>query len=121
MKRTSLHALASTALLSLTAADPDGGISPCRKLDQRIEERQRFLQIRAQERLHYPTMPTFSPYCEAHPHDEDCQLLTGQSQQDLSRDVSEFERGPDGGAPVTDPVLVPLFRKRRELRCPKPE
>lgn len=121
MKPQVLRALAGASLIALaTGAAWDAGVSPeCAKIQARIEKRKRFLKIRAQERLLYPTMPTFSPYCEAHKSDEDCHLLVNQKQRDLSRDVSELEMGPDGKTPVTDPVLVPLLRQRRELRCLK--
>ncbi|MHB8416450.1 MAG: hypothetical protein ACYDCL_00130 [Myxococcales bacterium] len=108
-------------LLSPTAAggEPDAGVNECARLSARIAKRKHFLEIREQERIHFPATPTFSPYCESHPTDDDCQLLVDQHQQDLSRDVSALEMGEDGKTPVTDPVLVPLYRKRRELHCPR--
>jgi hypothetical protein len=100
---------------------PPPAPTECQKLDARIAKRLRFLRIRAEERLRYPTDPIFSPFCEAHPADENCQLPgQDQEQQDISRDVSELQQGPNGEPPVTDPVLVPLERRRRELRCVAP-
>ncbi|HUB05870.1 MAG TPA: hypothetical protein VMB50_02655 [Myxococcales bacterium] len=106
---------------SARAEEPDAGPSECARIDARIAKRKHFLAIRAQERVLHPSTPTFSPYCQEHPDDEDCQLLTNQQQEDLSRDVSELTMGPDGKTPVTDPVLVPLCRRRRRLHCPKPK
>lgn len=114
----SLLVLAVSAAGPASGDEPDGGTTECARIAARIAKRQHFLEIREQEHHRYPSMPTFSPYCEDHSQDEDCQLLTGQRQEDLSRDISELETGPDGKTPVTDPVLVPLYRKRRQLHCP---
>ncbi len=115
----------SLLLLVLLAApralDP-ATVAACVRIDKRITGRKRFLAIREKERLLYPTDPTFSPYCEAHRRDPDCKLPgQKQAQEDLSRDVSELSVGPNGEAPETDPVLVPLYRKRRALACPGPK
>ena len=115
-----LRALACLAALAPSAAALADEAPPaeCARIDARVAKRKKFLDLRAQERLRYPTMPTFSPFCQEHPNDDDCQLLVNQKQEDLSRDVSELEMGSDGKTPVTDPVLVPLYRKRRALHCP---
>jgi hypothetical protein len=122
-----LAALLGLATTSLAEGSDAGAPPPpppppptdCQKLDARIAHRKQFLAIRALERIHNPTDPTFSPYCEAHRDDEDCQLPgQGQDQRDLSRDISEDQRAANGESPVYDPVLVPLERRRRELHCP---
>jgi len=121
-------ALLALAATSLAQTKPDAGPPPapppppaptdCQKLDSRIAKRKDFLAIRAQERIHYPTTPTFSPFCESHPGDEDCQLPgQDQDQQDLSRDVSTYDPGPNGETPINDPILIPLERRKRELHC----
>ncbi len=116
-------ALALVLVLLAAARPPDAGSDPaaeCARIDARIARRKRFLAIREKERLIYPTDPTFSPYCQGHPRDEDCALPgQDQAQEDLSRDVSELTVGPHGEPPETDPVLVPLQRRRRELACPR--
>ncbi len=113
------------ALLSTPAGTPPpASPSPkaaqgdrCSQLRARIERRRHFLQIREQERLRFPTDPTFSPYCESHPRDEDCALPTQfPASEDASRDVSELS-SVDGGVPETDPLLVPLLRKLHALGC----
>ena len=116
------------ALLALLAPPP-GTLPPvppgpkiepgdhCAQLRTRIAQRRRFLQIREGERLRFPTDPTFSPYCESHPGDQDCSLPTQfPESEDASRDVSELS-SVDGGVPETDPVLVPLLRQLRALGC----
>jgi hypothetical protein len=131
--RVRIQTLCALALLLTAAAsladESDAGAPPppppvpteCQKLDARIAKRKTFLAIRGEERIHHPTNPTFSPFCEEHPSDEDCQLPgQSQDQRDLSRDISEDQRASNGDSPIYDPILVPLERKRRELHCPAP-
>ena len=93
-------------------------MNTCAELDARILKRRRFLATRMQERIHLGPYVT-SPYCLSHQDDDDCQLLSPfQDQRDLSRDVSELEQKADAGPPDTDPVIVPLIRKRTEHKCP---
>jgi hypothetical protein len=92
----------------------------CAEVDARILKRRHFLAIRQQERIQLGPNVT-SPFCLSHQEDEDCQQLSPfQDQRDISRDVSEYEQKADAGPPDTDPVIVPLIRKRTELKCPGP-
>jgi hypothetical protein len=88
----------------------------CGTLDARILKRRQFLAIRQREKLLNPY--DSSAFCRSHTSDEDCQVPTGvHDQRDVSREVSEYEGSGDGGPPETDEVIVPLLRRRAELKC----
>ncbi|MHB1844720.1 MAG: hypothetical protein ACYCWW_07795 [Deltaproteobacteria bacterium] len=113
--------LASILALTLLAAPSPAGQPPpggrCDQMRARVRKRRRFLLLRQKEHILYPSDPNFSPYCESHPKDEDCQLPTRfPASEDVSRDVSELT-SRDGGAPEMDPVIVPLLRQMRALGC----
>jgi hypothetical protein len=89
----------------------------CATLDARIAQRRQFLLIRQHERVRYPLQP--SRYCLQNPDDEDCKPLSPQQdQRDVSRNITELTQVPGAPPPETDPVLLPLLRKRLELKCP---
>jgi hypothetical protein len=106
--------LALALILAASTSQPQW---TCATLDARIAKRRQFLAIRQRENVLHPLMP--SRYCMQNPDDEDCQPLPAQQdQRDVSRSVSELTQRPGQPPPETDPVLLPLLRQRREMKCP---
>ena len=91
----------------------------CEEIQQRIDERRSFLQIRQAERMKNPLNPNFSPYCMEHPTLPDCQLPTNTpARQDVSRSVGEVSTSTGREVVEQDPVIVPLQRQQKQLKCP---
>jgi hypothetical protein len=106
------------ALAQKADAGPPAAPRPCEEIQQRIDQRRQFLQIRQAERLRYPSTPTFSPYCMSHPDLVDCQLpTTTPAREDVSRNVGDVSVGSSGSVVEQDPVILPLLRQQRALRC----
>ena len=115
-----MRPVALAGILALALASPSARAdSPeCQKIAARIAKRRRFLILRQAERMKFPGDLTFSPYCMQHQDDDDCKLQTPfPDRRDISRDVFAYSVGPHGEPPEMDPVIVPLQRRQRKLKC----